>query len=62
VDGCTILGRYTIVQRSTAAEAAAIAAGALAPRARQALYWNLKKVAKVVAGDLYLGVRKTFLK
>ena len=43
VDGCTVLGRY-VIQRWTAPEtAAAIAAGRIAPRLGQMIFWNAKK-------------------
>ena len=46
VDGCLVLGRY-VIQRWTRPEtAAAIAAGNLAPRLRQMIYWNAKKALK----------------
>lgn len=57
VDGCVVLGRFSVRTRSPAALAASIAAGDVAPRIRQWMLWKGKKVAKVVAGRAYLRVR-----
>jgi peptidoglycan/xylan/chitin deacetylase (PgdA/CDA1 family) len=61
VNGCTILGRYTIQQGVTAATAAAIANGDVLPRCRQSLYWNVKKVAKIAGGTQWLRLRQWVL-
>jgi len=59
VDGCTVLGRY-VIQRWTRPEtAAAIAAGDVAPRLRQMIYWNAKKALKAIAGDHYSKARRS---
>jgi hypothetical protein len=58
---CRIIGRYAIQQQTTAAEAAALARGATSPRLRQYLFWNAKKIAKKLGGELYLDVRKRIL-
>jgi len=61
VDGCTVLGRY-VIQRWTSPEtAAAIAAGKLAPRLRQTIFWNAKKALKAVGGDYYSKARRSSL-
>ena len=54
VDGCLVVGRYTIRPGMTARSVAAIAAGHRAPRFRQAVSWNIKKVAKALAGTAYM--------
>jgi peptidoglycan/xylan/chitin deacetylase (PgdA/CDA1 family) len=61
VNGCSVLGRYTIQQGVKAATAAAIAAGAVAPRLRQTCYWNVKKLAKAAGGTSWLRMRKWIL-
>lgn len=55
--GCLVIGRYTVQRWTTAAAAAAIARGSLAPRLRQAVLWNVKKATKAVGGGLYLRAR-----
>ena len=62
VDGCTVLGRYSIQRGTAAAAAAAIARGDRAPRWRQYLLWNAKKVAKQLGGAQYIAVRKALLR
>jgi peptidoglycan/xylan/chitin deacetylase (PgdA/CDA1 family) len=62
VDGCLILGRYSIMRQTAAETAGAIVGGRLSPRYRQYLYWNGKKVAKMLAGPLYARIRKSMLK
>ncbi len=61
IDGCTVHGRYIIRATHSERYAASLAAGALAPRAGQTLMWNLKKVGKTFAGDLYLKLRSRLL-
>jgi peptidoglycan/xylan/chitin deacetylase (PgdA/CDA1 family) len=61
VNGCRVLGRYTIQRGITAATAAAIAAGKILPRYRQFIYWNLKKTAKIAGGTKWLRMRKWLL-
>ncbi|HEY0972679.1 MAG TPA: polysaccharide deacetylase family protein [Gemmatimonadales bacterium] len=58
VDGCTVLGRYTLRRDSPAALAAALAAGDAAPRAAQWVSWNSRKALKRVAGPAYLALRQ----
>jgi len=57
VEGCLVLGRYTVRRDTPSAVAGALAAGALGPRLRQWWLWNLKKTAKAALGDVYLAAR-----
>jgi peptidoglycan/xylan/chitin deacetylase (PgdA/CDA1 family) len=61
VDGCLVRGRYTVFRGTSAAQAAALASGRLLPRLRQALAWNVKKVAKAAGGGLYERLRERLL-
>jgi len=62
VNGCSVVGRYSI-QRGTPAETAArIASGERTPRLRQYLFWNSKKIAKSLGGGYYITVRKSLLR
>jgi peptidoglycan/xylan/chitin deacetylase (PgdA/CDA1 family) len=62
VNGCRVLGRYT-VQRGMGAEwPAGFAAGKLAPRLRQGLLWKAKGLAKSLGGPLYLRLREAILR
>jgi peptidoglycan/xylan/chitin deacetylase (PgdA/CDA1 family) len=62
VNGCRVLGRYT-VQRGMGPEwPAGFAAGKLGPRLRQALLWKAKGLAKAAGGPLYLRVRAVILR
>lgn len=61
VDGCTVHGRYVIQAMHSREYAASIAAGAALPRTQQFVVWNAKKLAKLVAGDLYLKLRSRVL-
>lgn len=58
VGKCRVFGRYTIKQNTSAAEAAAIARGDLAPRLRQFALWNAKKAAKKAGGEAYVTIRE----
>ncbi|HYP28468.1 MAG TPA: polysaccharide deacetylase family protein [Blastocatellia bacterium] len=61
VDNCLVLGRYTVHQGTSPAQAAAIASGRVGPRLRQLIFWNAKKITKAVGGEYYLKVRKSLL-
>ena len=61
VERCAVLGRYTLQRQTSAETVAAIAAGRVAPRARQAMLWNAKKLAKALGGEFYLKVRQALL-
>ncbi|MGE0131188.1 MAG: polysaccharide deacetylase family protein [Blastocatellales bacterium] len=58
VDGCLTLGRYAIKRWTTPQTAAAIASGKMAPRARQTLLWQAKKITKAFVGEYYLRLRE----
>jgi peptidoglycan/xylan/chitin deacetylase (PgdA/CDA1 family) len=58
LDGCLVVGRYSVVHGMPAGEVAAIASGGVGPRLRQALLWNGKKAAKVIGGKSYLTLRR----
>jgi peptidoglycan/xylan/chitin deacetylase (PgdA/CDA1 family) len=59
--GLTIQGRFTIQRWTSAETAAALAAGAWLPWARQAVEWNAKKLGKRLGGERYLQLRKLVL-
>jgi peptidoglycan/xylan/chitin deacetylase (PgdA/CDA1 family) len=61
VDGCLVLGRYSIQRGTTPEVAARLAAGRLAPRLKQAFGWNAKKVFKKLGGRYWLKARKALL-
>jgi peptidoglycan/xylan/chitin deacetylase (PgdA/CDA1 family) len=59
VDGCTVYGRYTIQRWMPPHVAADLVAGKAAPRLRQLIWWNTKKVIKALGGEYYLKLRNT---
>ena len=61
VDGCLVLGRYTIYRGMSADKAAALVAGNAWPRLQQAFLWNAKKISKALGGRMYLQLRKRLL-
>ena len=61
VDSMTITGRFTIQRSTSATTAAALAAGRWLPCARQAAFWNMKKLGKQVGGERYLQLRGALL-
>ena len=61
VGECLVLGRYTIQRGMAPKIAAGIASGQRLPRLKQLLFWNLKKVAKVLGGGSYLKTRRFIL-
>ena len=61
IGDCLLLGRYGIWRGMPPSTSGAIAAGALAPRLRQAAWWSIKKAAKSLPGDPYAKLRRTLL-
>jgi hypothetical protein len=61
VDGCLILGRYSIQSHTPASVSGAIAARNRWPRLRQALLWQAKKPFKALAGESYFTIRRLLL-
>lgn len=61
VDGCLILGRYSIQSHTPASVSGAIAAGNRWPRLRQAILWQAKKPVKALAGESYFTIRRLLL-
>lgn len=60
--GCRVLGRYTLRRNSAAQTVSSLLSPLGAARSRQWLLWNAKKLAKSVAGDTYLRVRRQLLR
>lgn len=61
VDGCLILGRYSIQSRTPASVSGAIAARNQWPRLRQAVLWQARKPVKALAGESYFTIRRLLL-
>ncbi|MGA3073863.1 MAG: polysaccharide deacetylase family protein [Bryobacteraceae bacterium] len=61
VDGCLILGRYSIQSHTPARVSGAIAARNRWPRLRQAILWQAKKPVKALAGESYFTIRRLLL-
>lgn len=61
VGSCAVLGRYSLQRGATAETVAAIAAGRVAPRLRQVVLWNAKKLAKAAGGEYYLKARRALV-
>lgn len=61
VDGCLVLGRYSIKNGMSADEVVGLAEGRTLYTSRQWIGWNAKKVAKAIGGDWYSEVRSRLL-
>lgn len=61
INGCRILGRYTVYRGMTALQAAGLLSSSW-PRYQQAWLWNAKKFAKRTGGAGYLKVRELLLR
>jgi peptidoglycan/xylan/chitin deacetylase (PgdA/CDA1 family) len=61
VNGCLILGRYSIQSHTPAGVSGAIAAGDIWPRWRQSISWQAKKPVKSLAGESYFTIRKLLI-
>ena len=61
IDDCVVLGRFVVQRSTTAATAAALAAGDAGARLRQQVTWSARRVCKTVGGPLYLRLREHLL-
>ena len=59
IEGCLVLGRYAIQRWMLPAVAAGMASGQFAPRFKQRLWWEIKKISKILGGDYYLRLRES---
>ncbi|HZJ08544.1 MAG TPA: polysaccharide deacetylase family protein, partial [Trueperaceae bacterium] len=62
IDGCLVLGRYSVQARTSEAAAAALLGRSPVDRLKQTYSWKVKKMAKSVAGESYLAVRARLLR
>lgn len=58
VNGCLVLGRFTVKNGYPSKKSGAIAGGARIPRLQQYLLWNCKNVVKSLGGEAWLRARK----
>jgi peptidoglycan/xylan/chitin deacetylase (PgdA/CDA1 family) len=61
VDGCLVVGRYSILRGMSARVAAALVGRAPGARVRQWVVWNGKKLVKRATGGAYLQLRRRLL-
>ncbi len=61
VDGCFVVGRYTIMAGTPAGVAKQIAEGVWLPRYKQWVWWNAKKIMKRLGGEIYLAARRKLM-
>lgn len=61
VDGCAVVGRFTLRSNDSATYVARLVGRAANARVAQWCRWNAKKVAKAVGGTYYLRIRKQLL-
>jgi peptidoglycan/xylan/chitin deacetylase (PgdA/CDA1 family) len=52
-----VIGRFAVRRSTSPHAAAAVASGALTPRLRQLLWWDIKAIAKAFAGSAYRELR-----
>ncbi len=62
VDGCLVLGRFTILRGMSPSAVARLVQGKGIPPVSQYLAWNLKKAGKFVGGESWLAMRKRLLR
>jgi peptidoglycan/xylan/chitin deacetylase (PgdA/CDA1 family) len=61
VDGCAVLGRYTILRDTASTTTAALRDGNHVARIRQLASWRARQAAKRLGGPAYLAVRRRIL-
>jgi peptidoglycan/xylan/chitin deacetylase (PgdA/CDA1 family) len=62
VDGCLVLGRYSMQRGMPPRVAAGLAAGYVRPRLKLWTWWNVKGLGKSVGGDTWLRMRRMLLR
>jgi len=61
VDGCAVVGRFSVKRGMGPAVPAEFVRGNRVRRFRQYVYWNVKKTAKAVGGPIYPWIRSMYL-
>lgn len=61
INGCAVIGRYTLRRDHRGAYAASLVGAVPTARAAQWLQWNAKKLVKTIGGSAYLRVRDRIL-
>ncbi len=61
VDGCSVLGRFSVQQGTPMEFVASLARGDVAPRLRSYVFWNGKKLLKKAGGEAWLSIRRKVL-
>jgi len=61
VDGCLVLGRFCVKRSHPPEWSGSIVAGSIAPRLREAMLWNTKKLVKNLLGEVWLQGRRRFV-
>jgi peptidoglycan/xylan/chitin deacetylase (PgdA/CDA1 family) len=61
VDGCLVLGRFCVKRAHAPEWSGRIVAGDFAPKFKEAMLWNIKKVPKIILGDVWLRARQKIL-
>ena len=61
IEGCRVLGRFSVQQGVSSARAAALATGKFWAQLQQRAFWDAKKIAKRLGGSAWLAARKRIL-
>ncbi len=61
VNGCRVIGRYSIQRSMSPSVAAGMASGKLSPRLKQKMWWETMKIVKAVGGNTYLKLRESWM-
>ena len=61
VDGCAVIGRFSVKRGMSAVVPVEFVQGNLSRRLRQYAYWNVKKLAKAASGPIYPWLRSMYL-
>ncbi|MEO2048023.1 MAG: polysaccharide deacetylase family protein [Pirellulales bacterium] len=61
VNGCKVLGRFTIMRSTSIGQAMSLTEGTHLMRSRQFFAWNSRKCVKCIGGTFYETIRKSIL-
>ena len=61
VEGCTVLGRFSVQRGVSPQWVGSVVSGHVLPRLQQYVFWNGKKMLKAAGGEAWLTMRRTIL-
>jgi hypothetical protein len=61
VEGCTVVGRFSVQRGVSPQWVGSVVSGHVVPRLQQYIFWNGKKILKAAGGETWLAMRRKIL-